>query len=1248
MSVSRKVQMGAGGGAGTPWSLEDVSYKIGSGKNNHLGPQDFVSYSATSPNVTLPYGIDFNTDGTIAFVLTQNSSASDLGITSYTLSTPYDLSTAVVLAGGQPTTSAWTAQPNSSFRITPDGMKMHLMRASSVYQFAFTTAWDVTTMSQEASYSLSGYGPAFVWNNDGSILYVYDNSTGAAIAPITLTDAYDFLGGYSIGTSYTFTNSSFLPATPSMFDFSHDGTVLYTHQGNTTGVGALNAVEVATAYDLSTIDDTNQSSRDAKTNRVMIPGRGGRIISDSSSVRFFGAWYNTTYAGYYGFNGRGISCSLANEAPNPATNPNAFEWEFKSSVFAPQYDAGGNLNNIYSTDWIRDFWFENSGSTLNTFRTNSSSDAGFTTQNTLSTAYDVGSVSSLGTSTIYAPSGNSFRLQFMDDGNKFAVLNYGSSGYISTYTTSTPYDVSGSATKTLIGTLGFNYVAYASMDRILSNIYSVSFNDDGTKMFLGHGNSSNNLNDRALAAPLPTQVITITLSTAWDPSTGDWSEMPWIVYDQGACNATPTTSHGFEWNSTGTTFYTAGSEYGRFWAASPQTAYHVDVKGNFSQDTSYLSNGNYWNIRYSNAESFQFKPDGTRYYVYDRYNAQIFQSDLSTAYDVVGEQTSLTDFTSAPNNTFKRNDNSNNTYSITLNPTGTRIYRLTDQHINEYTLSTAWDLSTASASPTATLSVLYSSLGYGDLVWGNSGFKLYRLGRYGSTIGAPFIEEYTASTAYDLGSVNTTPTSQVGIELQTGSTVTFPGGFKFNPSGTRIIVAWANFNTNTEGVSQFDLSTAWDISSMSGSSPHPNSGQATLGLTNDVYPYLEFNSTGTTAWFSQGINIYEYTLSTAWDISSTLTNTRTAVMTGNGFPFYGVSNTGFVWADSGTKLFRSSRDSNGAVVRFDLSTAYNLNTMTIGSSGNSFSPLELTNLYTTSSYEALGLGVEEFRLSSDGTKVFIVARNATYDTPAGNNNAYIARYDLSTAWDISTASYHSYAELDPATTSSIYTFDISSNGEWIIYSEYSGGELRIAQMTTAYDLSTLQTSTTFASANSGVTASQMGITASSYGATAVRFNSDGTSLYVRTWYITDESAYVKVDLPSAYTLGPVEIKFPNGMEDGGSLDNLEIDSTNGSYILDTRFENNGEKFYVTWNQDGAADVFFPGGSDPMGINEYTLTTPYDITTGSITYANTLDLLDEAYNFGQGVLKASVAPIRWSSDGKTFFLGQGSQIAKYKV
>jgi hypothetical protein len=1260
MSVSRKVQMGAGGSGGDPWSLESVSYAIGSGKNNHLGPQDLISYSPSSQINTLPVAIDFNLDGTIAFVLTYNATANDLGVTSYTLGTPYDLTTAVVLAGGQPTgTSSWNSTPTGAFRFTPDGTRAHIINNSNVYQFAFSTAWDVTTMSQEATYPVSGYGPAFVWNDDGTIMYVYDDSTGAAIAPITLTSPYDFLSGYSIGTSYTFSNSSFLPSGMDMFDFSHDGTVLYTAVDSFTGAGSLNAVAVTTPYDLSTIDDTDQSSRDATGTRVLIPSTGGRIISDGSSVRLFGAWYNTAYAGYYGFNGRGISCSVANEGPDPATNSNAFEWEFRSSVYAPQYDAGGNLSSlVYSTgtDSLRDFWFQASGNTLNTFRTQSSSDPGSTTQNTLSNAYDVGSVSSLGTTSIFTPSGNSLRVRFMDDGNKFFVFNPGSVGYLQTYTTSIPYDVSSSATKTSIGALYFSSQSYAALFRILWSIYSVSFNDDGTEMYLGYGSTSNNLDARSLAYAMPTQVIKITLSTPWNPSTGDWTGMPWIVDDQGINNSTSVTTNGFEWNSTGTAFYTQGTEFARWWTAYPQTAYHVDVLGNFSEDTTLFGTNNYFNIIYNNCESIQFNPDGTRFYVYDYRNSQITQIDLSTPYDVPAEQASLVDYSRAPGNTMKRVDGGSETIKITLNPTGTKVYRLTNGNVYEYTLSTAWDLGSASTAPTASLVVETAALQQGDIVWGDNGTKLYRLGRYSTTILYPFIEQYSASIAYDLGSVNSTPVAQIGFYPQTGSTSSYPIGFRFNPTGTRILVSWTNYNANTEGVSQLDLTTAWDITTApGGSTPYATSAEAAGLLPNDIAYDLEFNSTGTVMYFGDGHSVREYSLSSAWDISSTLTQGPLVDFILNGYPHPSSGFTsgpgGFVFADGGTKLFKnSSNGAFGALVRFDFSTAYDFDTLSVGPSSNSFAPLKVFqgyNLGAASRQRILGHAVYEFRFSSDGTKVFVVAYPSSNDAqnPNGNNNAYFARYDLSSAWDVSTAVYHSWTEISPSYVDEVYTFDISSDGQWIIYSNTT--DLFIAQMTTPYDLSTLGTFTSFASVNGGITASEKGIMSGSWGASAVRFNSNGTSLYVRSYFTTDETAYVKVDLPSAYTLGPVEMKFPNGMYDGGTLDDINLGDY-GAFIVDINFEKNGEKFYVTWNQDGIEDAWDSRPVRGNGINEYTLSTPYDISTASITYNNTLDLTDPAINFSQGVLHTQNAPIVWNADGKSFYLGQGLSIAKYRV
>jgi hypothetical protein len=189
--------------------------------------------------------------------------------------------------------------------------------------------------------------------------------------------------------------------------------------------------------------------------------------------------------------------------------------------------------------------------------------------------------------------------------------------------------------------------------------------------------------------------------------------------------------------------------------------------------------------------------------------------------------------------------------------------------------------------------------------------------------------------------------------------------------------------------------------------------------------------------------------------------------------------------------------------------------------------------------------------------------------------------------------------------------------------------------------------TSFADANGGTSARQKGFMDIG-GCCAIRFNSAGTTIYARGDFTTDECSFVKIDLPSAYTLGPVDIKFPSGIGDGGSLSNIGVTVNEGSMLLSPVFGDNGYKFYVSAarNYYNSITIGLNGDDNFAAANEYTLTSPYDLSTA--TFANTIDLLDPTKNWTQGVLDSGSLYLHWSSDGKQFYLSQGTQIGTYKV
>jgi len=162
---------------------------------------------------------------------------------------------------------------------------------------------------------------------------------------------------------------------------------------------------------------------------------------------------------------------------------------------------------------------------------------------------------------------------------------------------------------------------------------------------------------------------------------------------------------------------------------------------------------------------------------------------------------------------------------------------------------------------------------------------------------------------------------------------------------------------------------AWDITAATYVSTKDVSAQETQ-------PREVAFSPGGTKMFVVGTasnSVYRYDLSTAWDITSASYVSTKDVSAHANIPL------GVAFSPDGTKMFVVGL-SNGGVSRYDLSTAWDITS---------------ASYVAAKSVSAQDNTPHSVAFSPDGTKMFVV----------GNANKSVYRYDLSTAWDITSASY---------------------------------------------------------------------------------------------------------------------------------------------------------------------------------------------------------------------------------------------------
>lgn len=247
-----------------------------------------------------------------------------------------------------------------------------------------------------------------------------------------------------------------------------------------------------------------------------------------------------------------------------------------------------------------------------------------------------------------------------------------------------------------------------------------------------------------------------------------------------------------------------------------------------------------------------FKPDGTKLYVVGSSLDRVYQYTLSTAWDV---STASYDSIS-----FSVSGQTVDPYGMTFNSTGTKMYVLgndTDT-IYQYTLSTPWNIGTASYD-SVTLNVNSVDAAPLGITVGNNDTKLYLLGGV-----ADSVFQYSMSVASDLSTASYESKS-FSVSAQYGS----PYGIAFNSDGTKFYVCGLSSPIN-----QYTLNTAWDVSTANYDGVSFDASSQETSLTS-----LSFKTDGTKLYAigTTTDTIYQY---------STVSYTQTLdLSTGNYFSF---------------------------------------------------------------------------------------------------------------------------------------------------------------------------------------------------------------------------------------------------------------------------------------------------------------------------------------------------------------------------
>ncbi len=346
---------------------------------------------------------------------------------------------------------------------------------------------------------------------------------------------------------------------------------------------------------------------------------------------------------------------------------------------------------------------------------------------------------------------------------------------------------------------------------------------------------------------------------------------------------------------------------------------------------------------------------------------------------------------------------------------GTVLYIVgeTNDAVFQYTCATAWDLSTGSYSQKAFYIGGGQETNPNDVQFNDDGTKFYIVGSTNDTV-----YQYSCATAWDVSTA-----SFVNKSFYVGIQETQVTGLFFKSDGTKFYIVGLTNDT----VYQYSCSTAWDVSTASYDS------KSFSVSAQETSPHgLFFKSDGTKFYVvgSTSDTVYQYSCSTAWDVSTASYDSKSFSVAGQE-----TSSTGLFFKSDGTAFYIVGQI-NRTVYQYSCSTAWDISTAAYAN--KAFSVATQLALETLTG----------ICFKSDGTKLYIlganlrivyqytcsiawdVSTNSTYDSksfsvnvqdpnPAdvqfkddgtkfyilGDTNNTVYQYSCATSWDVSTASY---------------------------------------------------------------------------------------------------------------------------------------------------------------------------------------------------------------------------------------------------
>jgi sugar lactone lactonase YvrE len=958
-----------------------------------------------------------------------------------------------------------------------DGTKMFVVGVTGddVNEYDLSTAFDISTAvySQNFSVSAQDINPrGLQFNNNGTKMFVM-GFTGSAVYEYNLSTGFDISAAvYSQSFSVSAQDTA-----PTSLAFNNDGTKMFVL--GSTG-DDVNEYTLSTGFDVSTASYAHSFSVAAQdsgptgiafnadgTKMFVVGSTGDDVneyslstsfdVSTASYVQNFSVVSQDTNPQGIAFNNDGTKMFIVG-----ATNDAVYEY-----YLTPSLELG--TGSFASSD-IGKTVEANSGKFV---LTNTDGRCAETTQPTSYAQVASGDWEMYG--VIYNPVDGDLELSGVADPNLY-------------------FDIS-----TAIYEQSFTVSAQDA------NPNGVAFNADGSKMFVtGSANDS---------------IYEYILSSNFNVETASF-------VDSLSVASQDTTPQDLTFNTDGTKMFVVGT--------ANNNVYEYDLSTGFSISTAVYSQS--FAISSTSGTAIAFNPNGTKMFITfitGSGTGNVREYTLSTGFDV-SSATYIQLFAVGAQGIYPQ--------GLAFNGDGTEMFvaHSGNDVVSEYKLTTAFDISTAYYVQNFSFASKDSTIT--GLAFNNNGSKMYAVGDFTNTV-----YQYAIGQAYPTGyqSVHTTAsidstywtdinsmtadqnagTGNVYYAISTDDRTTWTvidntdgerdivrnnaGTWQYNSNSAYASETWVNGSTNNE------LATL--SQSMEGASRDAtyDISLATFEKTfsvadKDTQPYgIAFNTDGTKMFIvgNQGDYVYEYDLSTGFDISSAIYSQFFNVDSQD------IAPSGIAFNTDGTKMFILGSFGDD-VNEYDLSTGFDISTAVYSQN------------FSVAAQEATPYGLA---FNNDGTKMFIV----------GQSGRDVNEYDLSTAFDISTAVYSQNFSVS-AQDSQPFGISFNTDGTKMFIVGYSGDDVNEYSLSTGFDVSTASFVNSFS------------VAAQDTAPTAITFNNDGTKMYITG--ATGDAVY-QYDIPETYYANQMDkiqldaVTDPNHIALSNDLDlAMVFNMTNGTTV----------------------------------------------------------------------------------------------------